>query len=157
MIKFTYYGEAVGKGRPRVTVKKSKRRDNGQIYAHAYTPKKTKEFEEAIRFEFMASTCERMPVYPKGTPLKAKIIVGCVIPKSYSKKKQALCRDRILVPDKKPDIDNICKAVLDALQGGRGESGYAFDDDSQIVSLYAEKVYAEEPFVEVEIDEYKRT
>ena len=148
MIHFRYNGEAVGKGRPRVTAR-------GGKFAHAYTPKRTKEFEDAIRFEFMASTSDPMPVYPKGTPLQAKILIGCAIPKSYSKKKQAQCREGILVPDKKPDLDNICKAVLDALQGnkGRNESGYAFDDDSQVVKLVAEKIYSDEPFVEVTIDE----
>lgn len=146
MIHFRYDGEAVGKGRPRVTARNGK-------FAHAYTPKKTKDFEDAIRFSFLASVKGPLPIYPKGTPLKAKITIGCVIPKSYSKKKQEQCRDGTLAPDKKPDLDNICKAVLDALQGGRGESGYAFDDDSQVVSLHAEKKYADEPFVEVEIDE----
>ena len=140
MIKFTYHGEAVGKGRPRVTAR-------GGKYAHAYTPKRTKEFEEAIRFEFLASTCEKMPVYPREQALKAEVLIGCAIPKSYSKKKQALCRDRVLAPSKKPDIDNILKAVFDAL------NGYAFEDDCQITQVKSEKVYATEPFVEVIIDE----
>lgn len=139
MIKFTYHGEAVGKGRPRVS-----RRGN---YVHTYTPEKTRVFEEAMRFEFMASNSESMPVYEKDKSLKAKVIIGVSIPKSYSKKKHALCRDRVLTPAKKPDIDNILKAVFDAL------NGYAFEDDSQIVKVYAEKYYSEEPFVEVEIDE----
>ena len=139
MIKFTYHGEAVGKGRPRVS-----RRGN---YVHTYTPEKTRVFEEAMRFEFMASNSESMPVYEKDKSLKAKVIIGVSIPKSYSKKKHALCRDRVLTPAKKPDIDNILKAVFDAL------NGYAFEDDSQIVMVYAEKYYSEEPFVEVEIDE----
>ena len=142
MIRFKYHGEAVGKGRPRVS-----RRGN---YVHTYTPEKTRVFEEAIRFEFMASNSDTMPVYPKGTPLKAKVLIGCSIPKSYSKKKYALCRDRVLVPDKKPDIDNILKAIFDAL------NGCAFEDDSQIVEVYAEKFYSEDPFVEVEIDELQR-
>ena len=140
MIKFTYHGEAVGKGRPRVS-----RRGN---YVHTYTPEKTRVFEEAIRFEFMASNCEPMPVYKRETPLHAKVTIGVSIPKSYSKKKQALCRDRFIAPSKKPDIDNILKAIFDAL------NGYAYADDVQIVRVYAEKVYAEEPFVEVEIDEF---
>lgn len=139
MIKFTYHGEAVGKGRPRYS-----RRGE---YVHTYTPQKTKNFEDALRFEFMASNCEAMPVYDREVALKAKVLVGVQIPKSYSKKKQALCRDRFISPSKKPDIDNILKAVFDAL------NGYAFADDVQIVQVYAEKVYAEEPFVEVEIDE----
>lgn len=143
MIKFRYNGEAVGKGRPRVS-----RRGN---YVHTYTPEKTRVFEEALRFEFMASNCEPMPVYKKGQSLKASVLIGVSIPKSYSKKKQALCRDGILVPAKAPDVDNILKAIFDSL------NGYCYEDDSQIVVIIAEKMYSEKPFVEVVIDEYKRT
>ena len=149
MIKFRYNGEAVGKGRPRVS-----RRGN---YVHTYTPEKTRQFEDAIRFEFMASNCEPMPVYPKEVPLKIAVRVGVAIPQSYSKKKQALCRDGFLVPSKKPDLDNICKSIFDALQGRSNDPGYAFADDSQSVEIVAWKEYAEKPFVEVVIDEYKRT
>ena len=74
------------------------------------------------------------------------------IPKSYPKYKQALCRCRMIAPTKKPDLDNICKSILDSLQGG-----YAFVDDSQVVKLIAEKVYADKPFVEVTIDELQPT
>ena len=145
MIKFIYHGEAVGKGRPRVS-----RRGN---YVHTYTPEKTRQFEEALRFEFMASNCEPMPVYPKEQSLKAAVLIGVSIPKSYSKKKQALCRDGILVPANKRqgDLDNILKSVFDAL------NGYCYVDDSQIVVIVAEKMYSERPFVKVVIDEYKRT
>ena len=139
MIKFTYYGEAVGKGRPRY----SKRGD----YVHTYTPQKTKNFEDAIRFEFMSSNCEAMPVYDREKSLKAEVIVGVSIPSSYSKKKQALCRDGFISPTKKPDIDNILKSIFDAL------NGFAFADDVQIVKVIAEKKYANVPFVEVMIDE----
>ena len=144
MIKFRYNGEAVGKGRPRVTASRGK-------FAHAYTPQKTKDFENAIRFEFMASNCEPMPVYKRGMSLKAAVLIGASIPKSYSKKKQALCRDGMIVPAKKPDVDNVLKAVFDALQG------YAYEDDSQIVVIKTEKRFQEAPFVEVVLDEYKRT
>ena len=139
MIKFRYNGEAVGKGRPRYS-----RRGE---YVHTYTPQRTKDFEDAIRFEFLASNCEAMPVYDREVALKADILIGVSIPKSYSKKKQALCRDRFIAPNKKPDIDNILKSIFDAL------NGYAFVDDVQIVRVTAEKVYAEEPFVEVTINE----
>ena len=144
MIRFTYHGEAVGKGRPRVTAR-------GGKFAHAYTPKRTKDFEDAIRFEFMASNCEPMPVYKREQSLKAAVLIGVSIPKSYSKKKQALCRDGVLVPAKAPDVDNILKAIFDSLQGA------AYENDSQIVVIVAEKMYSEEPFVEVMLDEYKRT
>lgn len=144
MIHFKYMGEAVGKGRPRVTAR-------GGKFAHAYTPKKTKDFEDAIRFEFMASNCEQMPVYDKEKTLKADILIGMPIPKSYPKYKQALCRCRMIAPAKKPDLDNVLKCIFDSLNGA------AFADDSQIVKVIAEKVYADEPFVEVTIDELRPT
>lgn len=139
MIKFRFNGEAVGKSRPRYS-----RRGE---YVHTYTPKKTKDFEEAIRFEFMASNCEAIPVYDREVSLKAKVTVGVSIPKSYSKKRHAQCLAGEVTPTKKPDIDNILKAIFDAL------NGCAYSDDVQIVQVYAEKFYTEEPFVEVEIDE----
>ena len=48
-------------------------------------------------------------------------------------------------PCKKPDIDNIAKVVLDAL------NDVAYGDDTQVVSLCMAKKYAESPRVEVEI------
>ena len=139
MIKFTYYGEVVGKGRPKTRVKGK--------FAQIYTPEKTRLFEDAIRFEFMASNCEQMPVYEREKALKASITVGVPIPPSYSKKKQALCRDGFIAPTKKPDADNVQKSIFDAL------NGFAYVDDVQIVKVIFEKKYANVPFVEVEIDE----
>lgn len=138
MISFKVMGEPIGKGRPRVTAR-------GGKFAHAYTPKRTKEYEDKIRFEFMASTCEKMPVFTKGIPLKVDAIIAFGIPQSYSKKKREQCQRGLLVPTKKPDIDNVLKCVFDAL------SGYAFYDDSQITEISSEKIYADEPYVEIKI------
>ena len=142
MIKFKYMGEPVGKGRPRVTAR-------GGKFAHAYTPKKTKDFEDAIRFEFNVSNCEKMPVYDKGVPLQAEMTFAFSVPKSYTKKHRAACLNGEAMHTMKPDTDNIVKAVLDALAGA------AFADDSQVVKVTAEKIYAEEPYVEVAIYEYR--
>ena len=137
MIHFKYRGEAVGKGRPRVT------RRGGKI--HTYTPEKTRLFEDAIRFELLASTCEAMPIYDAGIPLKAEIKIGTKVPSSYSKKKRQKCLNGEIAPTKKPDVDNILKAIFDAM------CGFAMADDSQIVEVIAEKMYVEAPFVEVTI------
>ena len=48
----------------------------------------------------------------------------------------------------KPDLDNLVKAVLDAL------NGVAFDDDSKVAEIFAQKLYAPEPYVEVKISSY---
>ena len=145
MISFKVMGEPVGKGRPRVTARQSKKKDNA-VFAHAYTPKKTKEYEDKIRFEFLSSTCDKMPVYSKGIPLKAEVTIAFGVPQSYSKKKREQCLKGLLVPTKKPDIDNVLKCIFDAIS-----NDLCFHDDSQITEVMAEKVYAEEPYVEVKI------
>lgn len=142
MIRFKYMGEPIGKGRPRVTAR-------GGKFAHAYTPKRTKDFEDAIRFEFNASNCEKMPVYDKDIPLQAEMVFAFGVPKSYTKKKREACLNGEVMHTKKPDTDNVVKSVLDALTDA------AFVDDSQIVKVTAEKIYAEEPYVEVAIYEYE--
>ena len=48
-------------------------------------------------------------------------------------------------PCKKPDIDNIAKVILDAL------NDVAYHDDTQVVSLSMQKKYSREAKVEVEI------
>lgn len=136
MIYFKVDGEPVGKGRPKF----SRRGD----YVHTYTPKKTTDYEEKIKFAFLSSNCERMPVYEKGIPLKVEMTIAFPIPKSFSKKKAELARLRLIAPTKKPDIDNVVK-MLDAL------NGLAFYDDSQITTIKAEKIYSEQPYLEVKI------
>lgn len=48
-------------------------------------------------------------------------------------------------PTKKPDIDNIVKVVLDAL------NGLAYKDDTQVVRVLAQKSYYYQSYVEVQI------
>lgn len=134
MIYFKVDGEPVGKARPRMT--------RG---GHAYTPKRSRDYEESIRFAFMSTTCEKMPVYPRDVSLKMSVTIAMGIPKSYSKKKREQCKLGIIQPNKKPDIDNVIKSVLDAC------SGYCYEDDSSVVEIHAEKIYADEPYVEIRI------
>jgi Holliday junction resolvase RusA-like endonuclease len=54
---------------------------------------------------------------------------------------------RSVFPNVKPDLDNVVKAVLDAL------NGVVYLDDAQVVNLVATKRYATEPRVEVYIFE----
>jgi Holliday junction resolvase RusA-like endonuclease len=48
---------------------------------------------------------------------------------------------------KRPDLDNIVKAITD------GMNGVVYEDDSQIVSLHATKVYGTDAMVEVMVTE----
>jgi len=70
------------------------------------------------------------------------------IPKSFSKQKRKDALEGILKPMRKPDIDNIAKSHLDAIQGG-----IIILDDKQVVNLHVTKVYAEIGAVEVMVKE----
>lgn len=131
MIKFIVPGEPKAKARPRVI-------KNGITY----TPKETVEYENWVKMCFVGTGNKAIP---EGTQIKTKIICYFGIPKSYSVKKQKACMSGELRPTKKPDMDNIAKAILDSL------NGIAYKDDSQIVELAVEKYFDEVPRVEVEI------
>lgn len=130
MIKFTIPGKPQGKGRPRVT-------RNG-----TYTPQKTKDYERLVQHSFMAAKCHSLV-----GELKASIMCYYPIPKNTNKKRLAMMQSKIILPTVKPDLDNVAKAVLDAL------NGFAYKDDNQIVELSINKVYSDNPRVEVEIKE----
>ena len=49
------------------------------------------------------------------------------------------------LPQKKPDIDNVLKIIMDGLNGA------AYKDDKQVAAAAASKAYDDEPHVEVEV------
>ena len=67
------------------------------------------------------------------------------VPKSYSKKRREWCLTGCEKPTVKPDVDNLCKVICDAL------NGLAYLDDKQIVKLTITKEYGLEAGVEVEL------
>lgn len=124
-------GKIKGKARPRVF--------NG----HAVTPKDTVNYENWVRLNYK----EQSGKYLEG-PIKANIIAYYKIPKSYTKTKRLACKQNIILPTKKPDIDNIAKIIIDSL------NNIAFHDDSQIVHLTVIKKWTEEQErVEFELEE----
>lgn len=54
-----------------------------------------------------------------------------------------------MLPQKKPDCDNIAKTILDAL------NGLAYDDDAQVVYLSVYKLYSRVDRVTVRLSEAK--
>jgi len=69
------------------------------------------------------------------------------IPQSYSKKRTEACLSGLERPAKKPDIDNVAKAFLDAM------NGTVYLDDTQVVELNIKKVYSAAAGVDVAIME----
>jgi len=133
-ISFTIQGEPVAKGRPRISTRGG--------YARAYTPKKTKDFEELIKY----TVPREDPLWEQDLHVEVKVFKK--IPKAFNKKKKSDALRGILRPKTRPDIDNYLKTPLDAL------NGHIFKDDSQVVSIHAEKWYSEEPRLEVTVRTY---
>lgn len=130
-LEFTVEGAPRGKARPRVT-------PNG-----AYTPRKTKDYEELIRWSYRVK-------YGAGTltgEIGAAVTAYFPIPASWPKAKKERAAKGEIRPAGKPDADNIAKLVLDSL------NGLAYRDDAAIVRLTVEKVYSLYPRVEIILSE----
>lgn len=125
-------GTPIAKGRPRLS-----------RYG-TYTPKKTQEYEEYVKACWVAKYGS---IQPSERPLEMNIVFYLPIPKSYSKKQKAEILSGRLKHTKKPDIDNLIKSALDAL------NGLAYADDSKIIKVAAEKQYSEKPRTELSIKE----
>lgn len=131
---FEILGEPMGKQRPRFS--------RFGKYVHTYTPNKTVNYETIVKLEYKKVSNQ----YLTGmVSIDIKAYFG--IPKSASIKKRAEMLQNKIRPTKKPDTDNICKIVCDAL------NGVAYKDDSQIVETKVNKYYDTTPRVVVEIKE----
>ncbi len=132
-IKFIIPGEPVAKGRARSFVR------NGRI-AH-YTPAKTARYESLVRLVAQQAMSEKLPV--EGA-VNLTIRAFLTIPTSWSLKKQQAAAIGAIAHTKRPDLDNIVKAIKD------GANGVTWEDDSQVIDVRASKQYGT-PRVEVEI------
>lgn len=132
-ISFFVPGQPVAKGRPIAG-----RGFNGRTTLR--TPEKTANYENLVALTAMQALHS-----PMDGPLELGLTVGVQIPNSVSKKRQAAMADGRIAPTKKPDLDNIVKAICD------GMNGIAYRDDAQIVALTVRKVYAISPGVSVEL------
>lgn len=130
-VEFTIKGEPRGKGRPRFT-------RTGRVY----TPSETSQYEALVALGYRNS----VRGYKFTSPVRVTIGAYHKPPKK-SKKVVKDMLDWHILPTKKPDVDNIAKIILDAL------NGVAWDDDTQVVDLLVYKRYEEEPFVKVIIEE----
>jgi len=132
MISFEIEGEPVGKGRPKFSSRGG--------FARAYTPKKTIDYEKKVKECYL----DQIGTKFEGA-LQVKITAFCPIPKSTSKKNRAKMLAGEIKCTKKPDIDNIAKIILDAL------NGVAYEDDKQVISIEVNKMYGEVPKVAVSL------
>ena len=134
--EFEVPSKIIGKGRPRLNT----------YTGIVYTPTKTKDYETLIEQYFVMK-------YPRYKTIegRAKVSIKAFfeIPKSTTKVQKAGMIENKISPVKKPDIDNIVKIVLDAM------NKFAFKDDTQIVKLEVEKIYtSDEEKLVIQIEEF---
>ena len=136
-MEFIVEGNPQGKARPRFSHK------SGTVY----TPAKTARYERLIRKAFLDAGGETIPA---GCYVAITVDAYFRIPKSYTKGKRLACQHNVNRPAKKPDIDNVLKAVMDAL------NGVAYEDDKQVVEVICRKWYSQSTgFLKISVREVK--
>jgi len=139
-ISFTVIGKPFGQKRPRAV------RMGG--FVRMYSPQENVTYKENVVKAYLQAIREtgienryEHTTYGK-TPLKIDILALFKKPK-FTKKQEALNLVENRYPIKKPDADNIAKAILDGL------NGVAYDDDASVVTLSVDKRYVSDN-IEVE-------
>lgn len=127
-ISFTIPGPPQGKARARTV------RNKYTGKPMSYTPDSTVLYENWIRTCYMQVDGG---IFERNEALLISVHAYFEPPKSASKTKRADMLSGKLRPLKKPDGDNILKAVCDAL------NGLAYRDDIQLVEKHIYKEYAE--------------
>jgi Holliday junction resolvase RusA-like endonuclease len=117
-------GEPVPKGRPRV----------GR--GHIYTPDKTRAYEGMVR---QLAALEMRGKMPLQGPVKIELLVELAVPRSWSRTRELAAIAGEIMPASRPDLDNFCKAALDAC------NGIIIGDDAQIVELRARTKFGGQP------------
>lgn len=129
----TVLGKPQGKGRPRYTTRAG--------HAVAYTPAATKAYEAQIRQAWQEQDGRNF-----GAAALALIVTAYYpIPsKARKAEKDAMLAGQVPATGK-PDLDNVVKACMDAL------NGTAYDDDAQITHINAARAYSDQPRIEFDL------
>ena len=129
-IKFEVPLTPYGKGRPRFST------FNGHV--RTYTPANTRAHENTFKIYARQAMAGRYP-FEKGTSIAIKVSAFFPVPKSYSRSKRLACESNVIKHMVKPDVDNVVKAVLDAM------NDCVYFDDSQVYKIEVEKRYTDRP------------
>ena len=124
MISFTVSGDPIAQPRHKISTRGG--------FAKAYIPKDhpIHAYKEAIQLAARVAMAGQAPV--EG-PVLVTVLFRFGRPKSHTKAARADCNHK-----QKPDLDNLCKAVFDAL------NGICWADDSQVCQIRASKAWRTE-------------
>lgn len=145
-IAFTVPGEPQGKGRARSAALYGRDKKpilkNGRVIVTHYTPSKTVAYEGLVSQMAAAAMGGRSPL-TEACRIDFEIV--CSVPRSWSEKKRRQALAGEIRPAKKPDCDNVIKAVKD------GINGVVWLDDTQGVDGGWTKRYGVTPGVRVTV------
>jgi Holliday junction resolvase RusA-like endonuclease len=106
---------------------------------HTYTPKATRDYENRVLDAFVMSEND----LDYNGAFEAYITIKVPMPKGWSQRKKNEHMRSYPIDIRTPDLDNVAKSILDAL------NGLAYKDDKQVVSLSVSRVWGSEELVEV--------
>ena len=112
-----------------------------------FTPAKTAAYEGLVAHAAQAAMAGRDLL---NGACRIELDVVCTVPASWSKRKQSEALHGLIRPTKKPDADNVLKAVCD------GINGVVWVDDTQAVDVTLRKRYGSTPGVWVFVAEVQR-
>jgi len=137
MLEFTIPGEPNGQGRPRFA------KVGG--FVKVYDPDKSRNYKAFVKLLAVEAVKENNW---NCTDLAVLVRINAYIsiPSSKPKKFKEGAMAGLILPTKKPDVDNIFKCVTDAI------SGIIYNDDKQIVQSVIIKKYSEHPRVDVTVE-----
>lgn len=114
-----------------------------------YDPKKVAIFKQKLGMLAKQQMLDR-GLEPYDGPLEVRMEFYRPVQASISKKERAKRLSGVHRPTVKPDLSNYIKATEDAL------NGILWVDDNLIVTETSEKIYAEQPYLTVEVKEWSK-
>lgn len=105
-------------------------------FAHAYDPAENKAYARRVVAEFSKKYNKEVK-FKEGVPLMMVVVADFPVPEYLPKKTQEAMRAKELYPTKRPDVDNVAKAIMDSM------NKVAYYDDQQIVGFFVVKKYEE--------------
>jgi Holliday junction resolvase RusA-like endonuclease len=114
----------------------------GKEFITTYTAAATQNYEKLIA---QIAALHMRGKQPEALPVAIEIDAYFPVPQSWSQKKAEQALAGIVLPNVKPDWDNISKSVCDSLKR------IVWEDDKQVVMGRVRKMYAERPRLEVAV------
>lgn len=138
ILSFAVPGAVRGQGRPRAVVRGK--------HATVYESADDRSYKGLIQFHALKRAEElgvELPLESGPLGIAVSIIVVRAVPKSYPAKRRDKALAGYIAPQTKPDLDNVAKIYLDAL------NGVVWKDDSSVTKLIVTKVFGSSDKVRV--------